>query len=1336
MATLNETRCSMAVPKDTYTIIQSHNIGTAQGVHNGDNVIYNNIGCFTRKHTALKTQNKKKQSWMESETCDWFLKKKEFKSWESSKSGNLFLWLYGRRGCGKSILMSRIISKISQDVSDRDSSSSHPVLYFFVDDDYDKEPDRLYQSIIITFWEQAIKPIHRQTTDISVRSPIHQPTEHELLELLASSREDIYIIVDALDQLPSQPKSRLLRWLYDLSRSIETGTCNVNLRVAISSRDCKDINQERMSTLFPVEVTAEENTYDIEKFLGKNLNSYLLEQETKLRERVFDELRKHADGIFLWAALQARNICNMETRHEPNGQEDWLFHDLKNDSNIIVRYCNHLVRINENLEVFQFCHGTTFEFFKNYKPDIYHHEIANLCLYQLSLPELSQSPRDDINRYHPGSIRSIIQKHPFLPFASSKWATSIKNSYVYNCGMDIYDQNSETLSLLKNILDLNPAVEKKQNLQLALQVHFLSLGKTMLSQVSYEHIICYYGLVKLFEAFWKRGWFNLEEPDSDGLKPIHWAIRNDTKADFYDVGCTVEKLIESGANINAKDSNGNTPLYYAAYHGNHHVVGLLLSKKAKIDLTNKNNESALIVAGRKHRENIILALAKVHASTKIRSSFGTALQVISLTGCCKCADAIINCYQRSKIAEKDGPFGTSLHAAAFHGHLELVKLLCSKLVNLHAISRTYGTALTAAATGFNYGLDPTPFLEIIEELVQHGIDINNRDGLVGPALRIAAYHGNAGLVHFLLSKGAKVSKSAGLMGTAYDAAKERGNHDIKEILLGNDPKAADYVAPSTSRPQEQQFVHRILFKATVEACNIHRIDNLITQYKKFVEKEIRKGESPFLEGLVQLGVDCFKDVIELVIGERRNSSKDTGSQDNDNNIRIRDVIFGLFCLKFPIITKSKISGTTPGEYRALEHLPQVLDRMTQAAVKILVGCAGGERCIIRLIAGRLVDALESLVFYPGFGEEILESVLWKRAEELKVHSTNPTLSQIERLEKAKALVAMGIELLLVAVERQNDVGKLPYLISNHWVKAVIDVVNLIKEEAATQELIDIFTKGFSEAMRIENQANAEVYAGASVEFMRATAMNSKTGVWEKFKKEWVSQWELVLDGGMKYVAEDLIKRRQSEYERCIQEGRSDEGFGLVLVCVEVLGAAIKYKREPVIAMLESCIQSSIKSMLKNPLSSIKAAGRVRDENLGRIFDAFVRLFGTAEEIQPGHFKSLASTILEYASFPEDGHQEELLSAIIIERLKDARRIIDLSERQKELVHLYRTLFFALEVILDSREPKTALSSSLKKAVLEGSIGTQLNFTQMDELECYKRANDYVRMENDSVPGNG
>lgn len=59
-----------------------------------------------------------------------------------------------------------------------------------------------------------------------------------------------------------------------------------------------------------------------------------------------------------------------------------------------------------------------------------------------------------------------------------------------------------------------------------------------------------------------------------------------------------------------------------------------------------------------------------------------------------------------------------------------------------------------------------------------------------------------------------------------------------------------------------------------------------------------------------------------------------------------------------------------------EHFPPVLNRMTQAAVKILEDAmASKDRGVIRLIANTWVEALNNPILYPGFGETMMERIV-------------------------------------------------------------------------------------------------------------------------------------------------------------------------------------------------------------------------------------------------------------------------------------------------------------------------------------------------------------------------
>jgi ankyrin repeat protein len=81
--------------------------------------------------------------------------------------------------------------------------------------------------------------------------------------------------------------------------------------------------------------------------------------------------------------------------------------------------------------------------------------------------------------------------------------------------------------------------------------------------------------------------------DQHGAKPI----AHDLVAAIRDADAqAVRKLIENGADVNARDAEGNTPLILAAFHASPQCVALLFEKGADASAANENGVTALIRA--------------------------------------------------------------------------------------------------------------------------------------------------------------------------------------------------------------------------------------------------------------------------------------------------------------------------------------------------------------------------------------------------------------------------------------------------------------------------------------------------------------------------------------------------------------------------------------------------------------------------------------------------------------------------------------------------------------------------------------------------------------------
>ncbi|RGP70026.1 ankyrin repeat [Fusarium sporotrichioides] len=1190
---------------------QKGNIGIVQAANYGDNVFYSAGAEMRKKHIAQKTHNANKIEWEKSKTCEWLVEEGKFREWSKTETSSSVLWVHGRPGCGKTVLMSRVIESIHSKHAEKVQ-----LLYFYVGNSHNENNDKMYRQMLLTFWEQAVGRSDEQSTNIwGDDSPIEY-LEQGIQKLLKDSTNTRYIVIDALDQLPSRFQDRLLDWLKTLMQK-----CDLSL--AISCRNSHQIRELQAKT-YSVEVTTDRNRDDINKYLEKSLHSEFLDHNLELRKNVLNKLSEKADGMFLWVRLQALNICNMRTKsqvgmaleslvppqeinkmfeayadgfekesddpfqqrvcqrlmallshstapmpkrtvfialslNDHGDVDDSHYEDLADNAKLIPSFCKHLVELNEDLDVFQFCHKTVVDFFRKYKPTIYHRRIATLCLSYLSSSKFSSGPQKGVTWYDQGTLESILQKHAFLSFSSSHWFRSLKQS-IDNKN----DPENETVfNLFKVLFNKDGKAGERGNLQLAFQVHLITQGKAIPEGLSHEHIVGYFALVSFFDIINEKSWFDADKPDAKGMRPIHWAIRNDI--DQADVTAFVNKMKLSGADINVQDDSGCTPLYYAAHCGNAEVVTLLIDLKAELDVKNKHNETALVAACKKHHEDVVLNLVKAKADVRVQSEFGTALQAISLVGCKRCAEKILERYGRSRIRETCGPFGTSLHAAAFHGHSDLVKLLCAHRTDVNASDRTYGSPLTAAASGLNPGQEPSRYLEISRELIKRGVDINDRSGRLGPALRSAAYHGNSDLVQLLLNEGAKVSKSKGIMGTAYEAAHARGHEKVMEMLLEADPSAKEYGENDVAAAHDRQKVQRRIFRATVKASSVNATNNLIREFENFFHKEIRKGATPFLKGLSKLGENCFIDVVSLTTGSAEQPNKEAGQQGK------RSSFHGLSLLNcFGRENPSEPEAERDGRPRLVlrratktfaadgvgEHFQQVLDRMTQAAVKILEDAIeNGTKEVIRLIANTWVEALNNLILRPGYGENMLKVVVQRRANELKGYMSNDDLSPEEKWEKAKALALVGIELLIVAVGRGEKFKRLSFVTSKLWVQAVIDVDSLGKDGAsATQQLMGVFAERFLSAIEVKDLAEVEVCGKSGIELLRAATLSGNKSVLNKFSDEWIRCWEFALQN-MDFETEQMVLRRVMEHGECCIDDEVSEG---TVTAVELLQTAVKH----------------------------------------------------------------------------------------------------------------------------------------------------------------------------------
>jgi len=166
------------------------------------------------------------------------------------------------------------------------------------------------------------------------------------------------------------------------------------------------------------------------------------------------------------------------------------------------------------------------------------------------------------------------------------------------------------------------------------------------------------------------------------------------KGDF----ALAEEAIKNGADVNAKDKYGSTPLIrIMSESANEKIVELLLNSGAKVDEQDEDKQTALMKAaffGFKNKENVKL-LIKAGANLNLKDEFGrTALIFAAENGYKEIVETFVEAGADVNIKGERG--WTALMLAAENGHKEIVNILIKAGADVYAKDDAEKTAIDHA----------------------------------------------------------------------------------------------------------------------------------------------------------------------------------------------------------------------------------------------------------------------------------------------------------------------------------------------------------------------------------------------------------------------------------------------------------------------------------------------------------------------------------------------------------------------------------------------------------------------------------------------------------------
>ncbi|CAG9939384.1 unnamed protein product [Clonostachys rosea f. rosea IK726] len=597
------------------------------------------------------------------DTCKWLLSHETLIQWTRQYRG--LLWIKGKPGSGKSTLLKFALREVPAHYG----ADTLAFSFFFHGRGHElqRTPLGLFRSIL----HQLLSRVPGALRDLidefeAKRKSVGEPGEmwqwhlQQLQAFLASSlprilkRFPVVVFIDALDECGEQPAVELIGYLKDLISGLPP--TNSRFGIFFSCRHYPIVELDSGSTiLLDTENNSDITTYIQTRLSGSYIDAqiqsiisdsaqgvfmwahFVLERvlqlkrqgesrvkiktEIKRTPQTLDDLyhgliqgvenRSYALRLIEWICFSRRPLTTDELQwamavqpdrtqkslEECQNSEDFIA-DENVDRRIKTLSCG-LAEIvpSTNARVVQFIHQSVKDYFverglsllhETGPPELLgpaaHCRLSRSCIRYFEMAVLS----------HSGPFRLEDQsRFPLLHYVTTSWVSHMK------LGEAAEISPNDLLDLLGRSIE--PLVESWVQIYETSEPYDVDCPASGSNVV---HIVARHGLTKMLSCLLlAAGKVDFDAEDTDGRTPLSWAAEKGHEA-------VANLLLDTGkVDVDVRDNKGRTPLLWAVEDGREAVVKLLLDTgKIDVDVRDNKGRTPLSWAVMRGREAVIKLL--------------------------------------------------------------------------------------------------------------------------------------------------------------------------------------------------------------------------------------------------------------------------------------------------------------------------------------------------------------------------------------------------------------------------------------------------------------------------------------------------------------------------------------------------------------------------------------------------------------------------------------------------------------------------------------------------------------------------------------------------------